>query len=303
MAHHCFSFKAMGTRCEIRLFAHDAAIAANAIGVAAGEINRLEQKYSRYLPNNFLAHINRAAQHGSSTAIDAECAALLQFSDACHRQSDGLFDITSGVLRRAWNFDRQVLPDEGLLAQLLSSVGWQHVRWSAELIRFQRPGMEIDFGGIVKEYAADRAAAVLRESGIVHGMVDMGGDIVAVGPDPDGLPWQISIRHPRREDTVVATFALTHGAVATSGDYARCVIVDGRRYSHLLSPFTGWPVQGLASVSAVCDQCVVAGGVSTTAILMEGNGRQWLEDGGMPHVWVDLDGQIGGSAATIEAAP
>lgn len=285
----------MGTRCEIRLFASDAESAARVFLACAAEVNRLENKYSRYRPGNFLHAINVAAQQGGETQVDAECASLLDYADACYRQSEGLFDITSGILRKVWNFDRPALPDPAALAQTLRAVGWQHVRRDGLRLRFARPGMELDFGGIVKEYAVDRAVAVCREHGIAHGVVDMGGDIAAIGPDPDGEPWRIGVRHPRQPEREVASIAIAHGALATSGDYERCIVIDGKRYSHILSPRSGWPVQGLASVTVVAGQCVVAGSISTTAMLKELDGVDWLAGLGATHVWVGLDGAVGGT--------
>jgi FAD:protein FMN transferase len=285
----------MGTRCEIRVFAPDAQVAVGAIAQAVEAINALEQKYSRYRPGNFMHQLNAAARQGGSFAADAECLSLLNFADICHQQSEGLFDITSGILRQAWDFERSALPDSALLERLLASVGWQHVRRSADAVHFGRAGMELDFGGIVKEYAVDRAAEVCRRNGIAHGVVDMGGDIAVIGPSPDGEPWSIGIRHPRLPGQDVATFAIAQGALATSGDYERCIEIDGKRYSHILSPRDGWPVQGLSSVTVVADQCILAGSVSTTAMLKETSGPDWLEALGLPHVWVGLDGTVGGS--------
>lgn len=285
----------MGTRCDIRLFAADAEVAARAVFLAVQEINRLEAKYSRYRPDNFMHRLNAAAGEGGAFEIDAECGALLDFADICHTQSEGMFDITSGVLRKGWRFDGGALPDPDLIAGLLASVGWGHVQRSGLQLRFVRSGMELDFGGIVKEYAVDRAAQICRQNGILHGVVDLGGDIAAIGPSPDGEPWEIGIVHPRQPGLKVATFSIARGALATSGDYARCIDIDGKRYSHILSPKTGWPVQGLASVTVVSEQCVTAGSISTTAMLKQHDGAAWLGELGVAHVWVDLDGIVGGT--------
>ena len=285
----------MGTRCEIRVFAADAQRAVLAIGAAVACIHTLEQKYSRYLPGNFMHAMNQAAAQGASFEADAECMALLNFADTCYQQSEGMFDITSGILRQAWHFDGHSLPDQDHLERLLGAVGWQHVRREGESVHFGRRGMELDFGGIVKEYAADRAAAVCRAQGIAHGVVDLGGDIVVIGPNPDGQPWAIGIRHPRLPGRQVATFEIAQGALATSGDYERCIELDGRRYSHILSPRSGWPVHGMASVTVVAEQCIIAGSLSTTAMLKEERAADWLGTLGLPHVWVGQDGQVGGS--------
>ena len=158
--------------------------------------------------------------------------------------------------------------------------------------------MEIDFGGVVKEYAADRAATLCAEAGFRHGLVDLGGDIKIVGPHPDGTPWAVGIQHPRSAEAVMATLDLFQGAIATSGDYERFVEIDGRRYSHILSPRTGMPVCGLAGVSVAAPECVVAGSATTIAMLMEDRGAQWLDEVGLPHVWMDQALRVGGTYAT-----
>jgi thiamine biosynthesis lipoprotein len=163
--------------------------------------------------------------------------------------------------------------------------------------------MEIDFGGVVKEYAADRAATLCADAGLRHGLVDLGGDIKVIGPHADGSPWVVGIQHPRIADAVMATLDLSHGAIATSGDYERFVEVEGRRYSHILSPRTGMPVQGLAGVSVVAPECVVAGSAATIAMLMEERGPAWLEEFGLPHVWMEPGLRVGGTYAIPASRP
>jgi FAD:protein FMN transferase len=150
----------------------------------------------------------------------------------------------------------------------------------------------------VKEYAADRAAVICTEAGFRHGLVDLGGDIKIIGPHPEGSPWVVGIQHPRIADGVMATIDLAHGAIATSGDYERFIIIDDTRYGHILSPRTGMPVRGLAGVSVVAVECVVAGTAATIAILKEERGPVWLEELGLPHVWMDENLRAGGTLAT-----
>ena len=116
-----------------------------------------------------------------------------------------------------------------------------------------------------------------------------------VGPQPDGQPWQIGIRHPRAKDALLTTIPISGGALATSGDYERCIEINGQRYGHILNPKTGWPVHGLCSVSVIADQCLVAGTLSTIAMLKGSDGITWLKELGLPHLWVDDQGQVGGS--------
>lgn len=294
------AFKAMGSPCEIQLYAASDAQAKRVAAAAIADVRRLEALYSRYRSDSFLSAINRVAASGGCISVDEETAGLLNYAATCYRESGGLFDITSGILRRAWRFERGELPDEEQVGSLLDKVGWHKLRWAPPILEFPVPGMEIDFGGVVKEYAVDRAAAICLEAGVEHGVVNLGGDIKIIGPHPDGSPWRVGIKHPRHPEGVIQTLLLSNGALASSGDYERCIIVDGVRYGHVLNPKTGWPVRHLASVSVAGPLCVVAGSASTIAMLKEDSGPPWLRNMGLPHFWVDVHGQTGGSLAGPE---
>jgi FAD:protein FMN transferase len=291
-------FKAMGTPCDIQLFARNQAKARDAADAAIADVQRLEALYSRYRSTSFLSEINRVAAIGGSISVDEETASLLDYAVTCYEQSDGMFDITSGILRRAWKFDQGKLPEQSLIDELLEKVGWHKVIWKRPVLTFSVPGMEIDFGGVVKEYAVDRAAALCYAQGVKHGVINLGGDIKVIGPRDDGSPWRVGIRHPRSKDVLLDTLLLYEGALASSGDYERCILVNGIRYGHVLNPKTGWPVRHLAAVSVVGDFCVVAGSASTIAMLKESDGTDWLQELGLPHLWVDVHGVSGGSIAT-----
>lgn len=292
-----YPFRAMGSRCEIRLYASSEEPAGASAQAAIADVLRLEAKYSRYRDDSVTAAINRVAAAGGAVDVDAETATLLDYAATCFEQSDGLFDLTSGILREAWSAERRELPSSDALQRLLARVGWGKVRWQRPRLAFGVPGMEIDFGGVVKEYAADRAATLCAEAGFRHGLVDLGGDIKIVGPHPDGTPWVVGIQHPRNPEAVMATLDLFRGAIATSGDYERFVEIGGRRYSHILSPRTGMPVNGLAGVSVAAPECVVAGSATTIAMLMENRGPEWLDEVGLPHVWMDQKLRVGGTCA------
>jgi len=295
-----YTFKAMGSPCDIQLFADTQIKAKRVTDAAIADVYRLEALYSRYRSDSFLTDINRVAATGGRITVDEETAGLLNYAATCYDQSDGLFDITSGILRRAWRFDLGKLPDQTQVQELLDRVGWHKLRWAPPVLEFPISGMEIDFGGVVKEYAVDRAAALCWEAGIRHGVVNLGGDIKVIGPRADGSPWRVGIRHPRHKEAVMQTILLREGALASSGDYERCIKADGVRYGHVLNPKTGWPVRHLAAVSVIGDFCVVAGSASTIAMLKEDNGPAWLESLGLPHLWVDVDGKIGGTLAGDE---
>lgn len=287
----------MGSPCEIQLFAKSRTKAKRVADKAIADVQRLERRYSRFRGDSFLSKINRVAASGGRISVDPETAGLLNYAVTCYEQSDGLFDITSGLLRQAWRFDRDQLPDEAQIQRLLENIGWHKLIWKPPVLEFPHPGMELDFGGIVKEYAVDRAAGICRSAGVYHGVVNLGGDIHIIGPRGDGSPWRVGITHPRDKDKVFQTLLLSEGGMASSGDYERCIIVNGVRYGHVLNPKTGWPVAHLASVSVVGNLCVVAGSASTITMLKEDQGPDWLAAMDLAHLWIDVNGRTGGSLA------
>ncbi|MFI5381297.1 MAG: FAD:protein FMN transferase [Tepidisphaerales bacterium] len=292
---HHLPFTAMGTACNLHLYADGRAAVDEAMHAAVAEVGRIEARYSRYRPDSVLSEINRAAGCGGEIAVDAETAGLLDYAWACYLKSEGLFDISSGILRRAWDFKSSRLPEQEAIAALLPRLGLDKVVWEKPLLRFGVPGMELDFGGMGKEYAADRAAAICLARGIRHGLVDLGGDITVIGPHPNGDPWRIGIQHPGRPGVLMANVEISQGALASSGDYERCITVDGKRYGHILDPRTGWPVHGLSSVSALAGQCIIAGSVCTIAMLRGAGGISWLQSLNVPHFWMDDEGKQGGT--------
>ncbi|WP_107794080.1 FAD:protein FMN transferase [Nitrosomonas aestuarii] len=294
-------FKAMGSPCTIQFYADSHKKARNTSRMVMDDVYRLEKFYSRYRTDSFLSEINRVAAIGGCITVDDETAGLLDYAATCYQQSDGLFDITSGILRKIWDFKSHQLPTEEAIIRIKEKVGWHQLKWARPVLSFDVPGMEIDFGGVVKEYAVDRAAALCLQAGVQHGIVNLGGDIKIVGPHPDGSPWRIAIRHPRRPDSVLETLLLQAGALASSGDYERCITLNGIRYGHVLNPKTGWPVRYLAAVSVVGELCVVAGSASTIGMLKESQGPAWLSDLGLPHLWVDVTGNVGGSLLKPES--
>lgn len=285
----------MGSACELQLHAGSKAPARRAVAAVVADVERLEQLYSRYRDSSLLSSINRVAAVGGAIEVDPETAGLLDYATTCFRESNGLFDVTSGVLRRAWNFASVGLPDPAHIAALLPTIGWNKVRWESPVLAFPIPGMELDFGGIVKEYAADRAATICRDNGVHSGMVNLGGDISIVGARPDGDAWRIGLRHPRAEAGLMRAVEMRSGGLASSGDYERCIVIDGVRYGHILNPRTGWPIRHLAAVSVIADFCVVAGSASTIAMLKDKAGPGWLRQLGLGHLWIDVEGRTGGS--------
>ncbi|QHS10807.1 FAD:protein FMN transferase [Sinimarinibacterium sp. NLF-5-8] len=293
---HVHHFHGLGGPCALHLDEADAALRARAIAIAEAEVQRIEHKYSRYRADSVLSHINAQAGRGRAVTVDAETTALLNYAATAYTQSGGLFDITSGVLRRAWDFKTARVPTQAQIDALLPLVGWSKLRWQSPHLHLPLAGMELDFGGFGKEYAVDRVAGLLLAAGVRHALVDFAGDLRVLGARADQTAWPIGIQHPRQSGAI-ATLPMTHGALATSGDYERGFVHEGQRYSHLLNPQTGWPVQGLMSVSVRADQCLVAGTATTCALLMGARGKRWLAALGLPHLWVDAAGAPGGSIA------
>lgn len=292
MALHRISFRAMAAENEVLLHAASEADARRAAHSAIEEVARIEAKYSRYRADSVVSRINAEAG-GDPVAIDPETQGLLDYAEACHRESGGLFDPTSGVLRRVWSFRGTRVPDESQLAAVLPLIGWEHVERTPGAVRLRKRGMEMDFGGFGKEYAVDRAIAVLASRGVRAAMVNLAGDIGILGAHPDGSSWEVGIRHPRRDAALVATVPIASGGFATSGDYERFIEVDGVRHCHVLDPRTGRSARGLQSVSVHAPSCLVAGSVTTVAMLKgEENGLAWLVRCGLPFLAVRADGRV-----------
>jgi thiamine biosynthesis lipoprotein len=291
----------MASDCEVRVAGVALAQAQGWAQHAITEVRRIEAKFSRYLPASIVSRINASAGDPEGMAVDDETAQLLNFAHQLFMQSDGLFDITSGVLRQAWDFKAARLPLQDELDALLPKVGWHMTRWESPHLVLPLPGMEVDFGGFGKEYAADRAAAVLANAGARYGLVNLGGDISVIGPQPDGKPWSIGIRHPRQPDQTIASISLARGGLATSGDYERFFVQDGKRFCHLLDPRSGWPVAHWQSMSIVAPVCVAAGAVSTIAMLKQAEAGDFLAAQQVAFLAIDADGVM--TQRGLPAAP
>ena len=281
----------MGSACEVVLAASSVHDAQRLAQMAIDEVLRIERKYSRYTTESLIANINQQA--GLRPVVcDDETWALLQYASKLHEQSQGLFDITSGVFRQAWNFQVPAIPSADKLDALRAKVGWHKVVLKDQSIALPSAGMEIDLGGFGKEYAADRAAQVMQAQGVVSGYVNLAGDMRFLGPKPTGEPWMIGIQDPRHANQVVATLPITQGGLATSGDYERYFELNGERYCHVLNPFKGRPVKYWRSVSVTAPAAVVAGCTSTMTMLKEEEGLAFLQATGFDFLAIDHAGQV-----------
>lgn len=287
-----YAFHAMGSACELHLLHGDEQQLHRGVELAVAEVRRIEHKYSRYRPDSLLSRASELAGTGLPLPVDPESAQLLNYSASLYEASGGLFDVSSGVLRRAWDFRQRRLPPPAKLRDCLALVGWDKVHWDGHELYLPLPGMELDFGGFGKEYAVDRVSAVLIGLGLRHGFVNLGGDIRVLGPKADGSPWLFGIQDPRQPDKVMAEVPLSAGALATSGDYERYFELDGRRYCHVLDPRTGQPVVHWRSVSVVAPLCSAAGAASTLAMLKQAQGLPELDQQGLPYLAVDASGHV-----------
>lgn len=284
----------MGCPCALHLETADATAAQRAFAATRAECARLDAKYSHYRSDSLLTRLSANPQ--VVVALDRETADLFDFAAQLHAQSAGLFDIAAGALTRLWDAQRGRLPHANEIAAARAISGWDRLTWQRPHLQLRTPGLKLDFGGVVKEYAADRCAQACREVGVAAGVVDLGGDLALIGPHRDGSAWIVGIKAPNASGRAAARIELPHGGLATSGDYERALLIDGRRYSHIVDPRTGYPVQGFASVSVVADACLVAGAAATLAMLLGcEHGGAYLRELGLPHLTIDGEGRIDGN--------
>ena len=258
-------FFAMASPCELLTDNRDQALAERLTRLAAAEARRIEAKFSRYRDDNIMARINESA--GEPVEVDAETARLLDFAAFCHELSGGRFDVTSGVLRQIWKFDGSArLPSRQQAKDLLPLVGWNKVVWQKPFITLPS-GMEIDLGGIGKEYAVDSTVQKLSHHYQGSFLVNYGGDIFASGPPQGAKAWQIGVES-LGASAAADQIELVRGGVATSGDANRFLVHNNKRYTHVLNPRTGWPVSNAPhSVTVAAGTCLQAGMLSTIALL------------------------------------
>jgi FAD:protein FMN transferase len=276
-------FSAMASPCEVLVYTDERAEAVKVGELAANEAWRVERKYSRYRDDSVVAWIHR--QRGQVSVLDSETASLMDFAQQCFEMSGGVFDITSGILRRAWKFDgSDRVPDPGSVEQLLPLIGFGKLQWRSPALLLPE-GMELDFGGIGKEYAVDRAYDILAEQCSRPFLVNFGGDLRANKRAPHG-PWQVGVERPDTDRLAAMLLELEHGALATSGDSRRFLVKDGIRYGHILDPRTGWPVAAAPrSVTVAASSCTEAGLLATLAMLEGAGAREFLESQGVRH-WI-----------------
>ena len=275
----------MGSPCEVLVECESEAWARGVANAVAACAWRIEAKFSRYRGNGIIRAINAA--NGAVVTVDDETAGLFDFAALMFKLSGGLFDITSGVLRRAWSFDggRRV-PAQSALDALLPLIGWDKVRWDRPRIQLL-PGMQIDLGGIGKEFAVDQAAQIAASMCDDAVLVNFGGDLAVTRARHGNRPWRVGVESAGSAAGHAENLIDLHaGALATSGDTYRFVEADGTRLPHILDPRDGRPVRGAPrSVTVAAPTCTQAGMLTTLAMLQGAGAEKFLVEENVRH-WV-----------------
>lgn len=262
-------FRVMGGPASIRFVDTRGVACATSIARAAeNEARRIERKYSRYRDESVLSEINRNAGR-TPVAVDAETLELLEKAIDLAVRTDGRFDPTSGAFRRAWDFSSSRVPDDDEIEALRGLVDFRQISIRERTVFLRRAGMELDLGGVGKEYAVDRVTDLLGAEGIRSAIVSFAGDVRTLGGRGDGRPWSVGVADPRSSHRCRLTVRVAGDAgIATSGDYERGFVVGGVRYHHLLDARTGWPARGVASATVVASCAFEAGRFATAAFLL-----------------------------------
>lgn len=262
----------MGNRFEISVSAENPILADSHIDAAVAEISRIEKLLTTFNEESQTNRINRMAGE-KPVKVDREVFEIIQRSLRISAITQGAFDITYGsVDKRLWNFDREMktLPAAELAAKMVRLINYRHVILDEKkgTVFLKEKGMRIGFGGIGKGYAAEMAKKLLQERGVSSGVVNAAGDLTTWGKQPDGKPWTIGIADPNSARHPFSYLDITDMAVATSGNYEKYVIIDGKRYSHTIDPKTGLPVHGIKSVTIISPNAEIADAMATPVMIM-----------------------------------
>ena len=275
---------AMASPCDVLMEVEDELLAQEILNAVSAEAWRIEDKFSRYKKDNIIFQINHS--NGEAVNLDEETSRLLDFANELFEISEGMFDVTSGVLRQLWTFDgSDKLPTKKQVKKILKNIGWQKVSREKTTVMLPK-NMEIDLGGIGKEYAVDRCVQIARQKTKQSVLINFGGDLAMTVTRKEKACWAVG-RLVTGSDEARGIFQLYSGAIATSGDANRYLLKDGVRYSHILNPVTGWPVTGAPhTVSVAAPTCIEAGMMSTLAMLQGGKAEEFLKLQEVAY-WVD----------------
>jgi FAD:protein FMN transferase len=248
------SRRLMWTKFEIVAYGTERAQLVEATNAAFEEIDRLDRQMSNYSETSDLTFINRNAAH-DGVKVEKELFDLLKLALDYSRTTDGAFDITVGPLMKAWGFFKGQgrLPEPEELKAVLAKTGYRHVALNpgARTIRFDREGVELDLGGIAKGYAVDKAAEVLRQSGVSRALITCGSSIYAIGEPPGQSSWRVEVKNPLDPANPVTTIELKDNALSTSGCYEKIFRLEGKTYCHIMNPQTGYPIQEMLSATVI----------------------------------------------------
>ena len=266
------ALKLMGNRFELSVVGDDPERADEHIDAAVEEIRRIERLLTTYDEASETSQINRHAGL-TPVAVSAETFQLIERSIRISRLTQGAFDITYGsVDKRLWNFDTTMtsLPDPETAKKMVRLIDYRNILLHRQesTVLLKQAGMRIGFGGIGKGYAADRARQLLQTRGVTSGIVNASGDLAVWGCQPDGRPWTIGVVHPDASDQPFSYLQLSNMAVATSGNYEKFILVDGKKYSHTIDPRTGLPVTGIKSVTIITPYAEIADAMATPVMIM-----------------------------------
>jgi thiamine biosynthesis lipoprotein len=262
----------MGNRFELSVVSDKEQWANECIEAAITEISRIEKLLTTFSDDSQTNKINTNAGI-APVKVDKEVFDLIERSLKISSLTQGAFDITYGSIdKRLWNFDKQMtaLPDEKTAKELVRLINYKNVLLDKDnsTIFLKEKGMRIGFGGIGKGYAAEKAKQLLKEKGVQSGIVNAAGDLTTWGTQPNGKPWTIGIADPEAARHAFSSFNITDIAVATSGNYEKFVVIDGKKYSHTIDPKTGLPVSGIKSVTIINQNAEIADAMATPVMIM-----------------------------------
>lgn len=249
----------MDTLVEIKILDKNTA----AIEAAFRELERIDKKFNVYNKNSEVHFIN--SSKSKKIPISDEMKNLLNFSIYISSITDGAFDVTIFPLVRLWNVkESEKPPSDAEIQRLISQIGYKRIALKNSSLIKERADIMLDFGGVAKGYAVEKAVKVLKEHGVKSGLINAGGDIKLFGDKS----WNIGIAHPRKPNRLLGILKLKDVAIVTSGDYERYFIKDNKRYHHIMNPKTGRPAEGIMSVTVIAPDCILADALSTAIFVM-----------------------------------
>lgn len=266
------SQKLMGNQFEISILADDENFAFNSIDLAIAEISRIEKLFTTFSSESITYQINENAGI-QPVIVPSEVFNLIFRCQMISKMTQGSFDISYGSIdKRFWNFDINMtsLPDKELAKKSVELINYENIilNKNDQSVFLKNKGMRIGFGGIGKGYAAECAKNVLISNGIESGIVNAAGDLTTWGFQEDGKAWTIGIADPNKKENIFSSFKITNRSVATSGNYEKFVLIDGKKYSHTIDPKTGFPISGIKSVTIIAENAELADALATPVTVM-----------------------------------